>query len=110
MKKKIISMVMCLRENAIVRYKSGNNLFHGFRALPSHVLFKEKIATCVKIIPKLFLFSSCLLLLMSIVNFPLLSGDVPRLPSYGIYISQLVRFAICCTSVLDFHSKNIQIA
>ena len=33
------------------------------------------------------------------VNFPWLSGDVPRLPSYGIYISQLVRFARCCTSV-----------
>ena len=30
-------------------------------------------------------------------------------PSYGIYISQLVRFARCCTSVLDFHSKNLQI-
>ena len=44
-----------------------------------------------------------------IVNFPWLSGDVPRLPSYGIYISQLVRFARCCTSVFDFHSKNIQI-
>ena len=43
-----------------------------------------------------------------IVNFPWLSGDVPRLPSYGIYISQLVRFARC-TSVLDFHSKNLQI-
>ena len=41
-----------------------------------------------------------------IVNFPWLSGDVPRLPSYGIYISQLVRFARCCTSVLDFHLKN----
>ena len=27
----------------------------------------------------------------------------------GIYISQLVRFARCCTSVLDFHSKNLQI-
>ena len=25
-----------------------------------------------------------------IVNFPWLSGDVPRLPSYGIYISQLL--------------------
>ena len=44
-----------------------------------------------------------------IVNFPWLSGDVPRLPSYGIYISQLVRFARCCTSVLDFHSKNLQL-
>ena len=29
-----------------------------------------------------------------IVNFPWLSGDVRRLPSYGVYISQLVRCAI----------------
>ena len=44
-----------------------------------------------------------------IVNFPWLSGDVPRLQSYGIYIPQLVRFARFCTSVLHFHSKNLQI-
>ena len=44
-----------------------------------------------------------------IVNFPWLSGDVPRLPSYGIYISQLVRFARCCTNVSDFNSKNLQL-
>ena len=46
---------------------------------------------------------------LAIVNFPWLSGDVPRLPSFGIYISQLVRFARWCTSILDFHSKNLQI-
>ena len=28
-----------------------------------------------------------------IVNFPFLDGDVPRSPSYGKYISQLIRFA-----------------
>ena len=44
-----------------------------------------------------------------IVNFPWLTGDVPRLPSYGIYISHLVRFARYCTSVFDFHSKNLKI-
>ena len=44
-----------------------------------------------------------------IVNFPWLSGDVPRLPSYAVYISQLVRFARCCTSVSDFNSKNLQL-
>ena len=44
-----------------------------------------------------------------IINFPWLSGDVPGLPSYDIYISKLVRFARCCTSVLDFHSNNLQI-
>ena len=37
-----------------------------------------------------------------IVNFSWLSGDVPGLPSYGIYISQLHRFAKCCTSVFWF--------
>ena len=36
-----------------------------------------------------------------IVNYPWFSGDVPRLPSYVVYISQLVRFARCCTSVSD---------
>ena len=44
-----------------------------------------------------------------IVNFPWLSGDVPRLPSQGVYISQLVRFARCCTSISDFNFKNLQI-
>ena len=44
-----------------------------------------------------------------IVNFPWLSCDVPRLPSYGVYISQLVRFPRCCTSVSDFNSKNLQL-
>ena len=37
-----------------------------------------------------------------IVNIPWFSGDVPRLPSYVVYISQLVRFARCCTSVSDY--------
>ena len=37
-----------------------------------------------------------------------MSGDAPRLQQYGIYISQLVRFARCCTSVFDFHSVNLQ--
>ena len=27
-----------------------------------------------------------------IVNFPFMDGDVPRRPSYGVYISQLIRF------------------
>ena len=35
-------------------------------------------------------------------NFPWFSGDVPRLPSYVVYISQSFRFARCCTSVSDY--------
>ena len=34
-----------------------------------------------------------------IVNFPFLDGDVPRSPSYGLYISQLIRFARVCSNV-----------
>ena len=42
----------------------------------------------------------------SIVNYPHLDGDVPRLPSYGVYISQLIRFARACTHVEDFNERN----
>ena len=41
-----------------------------------------------------------------IVNFPWFSADVPRLPPYVVYISQLVRFARCCTSVSDYPFQN----
>ena len=41
-----------------------------------------------------------------IVNFPFLDGDVPRRPSYGVYISQLIRFARVCSHVDDFNTRN----
>ena len=42
-----------------------------------------------------------------IVNFPFLDGDVPRSPSYGVYISQLIRFARMCSNVDDFNNRNL---
>ena len=42
-----------------------------------------------------------------IVNFPFLDGDVPCSPSYGIYISQLIRFARVCFNVDDFNNRNL---
>ena len=39
-------------------------------------------------------------------NFPFLDGDVPRRPSYGVYISQLIRFARVCSHVDDFNTHN----
>ena len=42
-----------------------------------------------------------------IVNFPFLDGDVPRSPSYGLYISQLICFAIVCSNVDDFSNRNL---
>ena len=41
-----------------------------------------------------------------IVNFPFLDGDVPRSTSYGVYISQLIRFARVSSHVADFNTRN----
>ena len=41
-----------------------------------------------------------------IVNFPFSEDDVPRRPSYGVYISQLIRFARVCSHVDDFNTRN----
>ena len=40
-----------------------------------------------------------------VVNFPFLDGDVPRRPSYGVYISQLIRFGRVCSHVDDFNTR-----
>ena len=40
-------------------------------------------------------------------NFPFLDRDVPRSPSYGVYISQLIRFARVCSKVDDFNNRNL---
>lgn len=45
-----------------------------------------------------------------IVNYPFLDGDVPLAPSYGVYISQLVRFARVCNNVSDFNERNLFIS
>ena len=42
-----------------------------------------------------------------IVNFPFLDGDVPGSPSYGVYISQPIRFARVCSNVDDFNKRNL---
>ena len=41
-----------------------------------------------------------------IVKYPFLDGDAPCRPSYGVYISQLLRFARVCCHVEDFNARN----
>ena len=41
-----------------------------------------------------------------IVNFLFLDGDVPRRTSYGVYISQLIRFARASSNLNDFNYRN----
>ena len=45
--------------------------------------------------------------IFEIVNFPFLDGDIPRSPVYGVYISQLIRFARVCSNVDDFNNRNL---
>ena len=40
------------------------------------------------------------------VNFPFLDCGVSRRASYGVYISQLIRFARVCNHVADFNARN----
>ena len=41
-----------------------------------------------------------------IVNFPFLDCNVPRSTSYGVHISQLIRFARVSSHVADFNARN----
>ena len=41
-----------------------------------------------------------------IINFPFLDGDVAQRSSYGVYISQLIRFARASSHVTDFNNRN----
>ena len=40
------------------------------------------------------------------MNFLFLDGDVPRSTSYGVYISQLIRFARVSSHVDDFNTRD----
>ena len=41
-----------------------------------------------------------------IVNFPFLEGNVPRATSFGVYITQLIRYARVSSHVADFNTRN----
>ena len=42
----------------------------------------------------------------AMVNFSFSDGDVPRSTSYGVLISQLIRFARASSPVADFNTPN----
>ena len=41
-----------------------------------------------------------------IVNFPFLSSNIPSGPSYGVYISQLIRYGRCCSYYDHFRHRH----
>ena len=44
-----------------------------------------------------------------IINFPFISSNIPAAPAYGVYVSQLIRYARTCSAYQDFvvRSKNL---
>ena len=41
-----------------------------------------------------------------IVNFPFMSSNIPSAPAYGVYASQLIRYARCCSNYSDFLPRH----
>ena len=42
----------------------------------------------------------------SIINFPDLSGNIPAKQSYGVFVSQLIRYGRCCMHAVDFIART----
>ena len=42
-----------------------------------------------------------------IVNFPFICSNIPAAPSYGVYISQLIRYSRACGSYHDFLDRGL---
>ena len=41
-----------------------------------------------------------------IVSFPDLSGNIPMKHSYGVFVSQIIRYARCCGDLPDFTKRT----
>ena len=41
-----------------------------------------------------------------IVNFPFLCSNIPSAPAYGVYVSQLIRYATTCSNYQDFMERE----
>jgi len=61
-------------------------IVHGDRSAPFHISVYDKRED----------------LDFRIVNFPFMDSNIPATPAYGVYVSQLVRYARICTAKADF--------
>ena len=41
-----------------------------------------------------------------VINFPFLSSNIPSAPAYGVYVSQLIRYARTCSNYQDFMERG----
>ena len=86
-----------LLDNIFIRF--GSKLYRQIVGIPMGT-------NCAPLVADLFLFCYERDFDFEIVNFPFLDGDVPRSTSYGVYISQLIRFARASSYVTDFNTRN----
>ena len=42
----------------------------------------------------------------TIANFPFMSSNIPSAPVYGVYASQLICYARCCSNYSEFLSRH----
>ena len=52
------------------------------------------------------LYDKCDVFGLYIVNFPFMSSNIPSAPGCGVYASQLIRYARCCSNYSDFLSRH----
>ena len=52
------------------------------------------------------LYDKCNTFGFHIVNFPFMSSNIPSAPAYGVYASQLIHYARCCSNYSDFLSRH----
>ena len=44
---------------------------------------------------------------LKIINFPNMCSNIPASPAYGVYISQLIRYARACSNYSDFLKRHL---
>ena len=59
-----------------------------------------------RILPKSYKACDTIRPLFLLVNFPFMSSNIPSAPAYGVYVSQLVRYARACCNYEDFVDRG----
>jgi hypothetical protein len=55
---------------------------------------------------KIKLYDNVMISLFRIVNFPIISSNIPGAPPYGVYISQLLRYSSACAQCSNFWTMS----
>lgn len=80
--------------------KETTDTDHSVSFLDLHLEFDDSGKLSTKIYDKRDDFN------FDIINFPHLSSNIPSSPAYGVYISQLIRYARACSHYQDFLQRH----